>query len=63
MTTIAFPAVGTDSLGYPKEVVAEEMCNVVINFSTENYNTCLEKVLFVIYDNDIQTIQVNILLQ
>lgn len=63
MTTIAFPAVGTDSLGYPKEVVAEEMCNVVTNFSTENYNTCLEKVLFVIYDNDIQTIQVNILLQ
>lgn len=63
MTTIAFPAVGTGSLGYPKEVVAEEMCNVVINFSTENYNTCLEKVLFVIYEEDIQTIQVNILLQ
>ena len=58
MATVAFPAMGTGNLGYPRDVVAEEMCNVVVDFSKENSNTCLKKVLFVVYEKDLQTIQV-----
>uniref|UniRef100_A0A8B8E892 Poly [ADP-ribose] polymerase n=1 Tax=Crassostrea virginica TaxID=6565 RepID=A0A8B8E892_CRAVI len=57
MSTIAFPAMGTGNLGYPRDVVAEEMCTAIVDFSKENTNTCLKKVLFVVYEKDLQTIQ------
>ena len=58
MATIAFPAMGTGNLGYPRDVVAEEMCTAVVDFSKENTNTCLKKVLFIVYEKDLQTLQV-----
>lgn len=58
LSSIAFPAMGTDNLGYPRDMVAEEMCNSVFNFSKENPNTSLKQVLFVVYEKDTQTFQV-----
>ncbi|XP_078312815.1 protein mono-ADP-ribosyltransferase PARP14-like [Crassostrea virginica] len=57
METIAFPAIGTGCLAYPRDIVAEEMCNAIVDFSKENSNTSLKKVLFVVYEKDLQTIQ------
>lgn len=58
LSSIAFPAMGTDNLGYPRDMVAEVMCNSVLNFSKENPNTSLKQVLFVVYEKDTQTFQV-----
>lgn len=59
LSSIAFPAMGTGKLGYPRDMVAEEMCNSVLNFSKENPDTSLKQVLFVVYEKDRQTIQVH----
>lgn len=58
MSSIAFPALGTGNLGYPRDMVAEEMCNSVLEFSKENPNTSLKQVLFIVYEKDTQTFQV-----
>nr|XP_034317327.1 protein mono-ADP-ribosyltransferase PARP14 isoform X2 [Crassostrea gigas] len=57
LSSIAFPAMGTGKLGYPRDMVAEEMCNSVLNFSKENLNTSLKKVLFVVYEKDTPAIK------
>lgn len=61
MTSIAFPAMGTGNLGYPRDMVAEEMCSCIVNFSKDNPKTCVKNVSFVIYEKDIPTIQVGVL--
>lgn len=61
LSSIAFPAVGTGDLGYPRDMVAEEMCNSIINFSKENPKTSLKKVVFVAYERDTQTIEVHLI--
>lgn len=61
LSSIAFPAMGTGNLGYPRDMVAEEMCNSVINFSKGNPKTSLKQVLFVVYEKDTQTIQVHLI--
>ncbi|XP_060564934.1 protein mono-ADP-ribosyltransferase PARP14-like [Ruditapes philippinarum] len=55
--SIALPAFGTGNLGYPRDVVAEEMFNAVIQFQNDNSNTSVQDVRFVIYQNDTQTLQ------
>ncbi|XP_061194415.1 protein mono-ADP-ribosyltransferase PARP14-like isoform X2 [Saccostrea echinata] len=57
MSSIAFPAMGTGNLCYPKDVVAAEMCNSVVNFSKDNPKSCVKAVEFVIYEKDFPTIQ------
>lgn len=61
LSSIAFPAMGTGKLGYPRDMVAEEMCNSVLNFSKENLNTSLKKVLFVVYEKDTPAIKVHLI--
>ncbi|XP_062600983.1 protein mono-ADP-ribosyltransferase PARP14-like [Saccostrea cucullata] len=57
LSSIAFPALGTGNLGYPKDIVAEEMCNAIVNFSNDYPHTCLRDVEFVIYEKDNECIQ------
>ena len=55
--SIAMPAFGTGVLGYPKELVAEWMFKTTNEYLLENKNSCIEKVLFVLYDKDTETIK------
>ncbi|XP_035682812.1 protein mono-ADP-ribosyltransferase PARP14-like [Branchiostoma floridae] len=48
--TIAFPAVGTGGLGYPKDVVARLMFEETLSHSRNNPAGDLEKAKFVVYD-------------
>lgn len=61
LSSIAFPAMGTGKLAYPRDMVAEEMCKSVLNFTKGNPNTSLKQVLFVVYEQDTQTIQVHLI--
>ncbi|XP_061196800.1 uncharacterized protein LOC133205077 [Saccostrea echinata] len=51
-TSIAFPALGTGRLGYPYFQVAMKMFNVVRAYGRENPDTKIEKVLFLVHDQD-----------
>ncbi|KAI8490692.1 positive regulation of interleukin-4-mediated signaling pathway [Branchiostoma belcheri] len=50
MRTIAFPALGTGGLGYPKDVVARLMFEEILSHSSKNPAGDLEETKFVIYD-------------
>uniref|UniRef100_A0ABM0H068 Poly [ADP-ribose] polymerase 14-like n=1 Tax=Saccoglossus kowalevskii TaxID=10224 RepID=A0ABM0H068_SACKO len=52
--SIAFPAIGTGNLNYPRKLVAAEMYNEVFKFS-QRYLSSVKKVYFVAFDQ--QTIQ------
>ncbi|KAK3610480.1 hypothetical protein CHS0354_016670 [Potamilus streckersoni] len=55
--SIAFPAIGTGNLGYPKDAVASLMLTSVMKLETVMPNTSLRKVKFVIYPTDTETYQ------
>ncbi|KAL3863208.1 hypothetical protein ACJMK2_004974 [Sinanodonta woodiana] len=55
LTSIAFPALGTGTLKYPKDVVAREMFNCVSDFLTKNADTSLVDVYFVVFQKDLET--------
>jgi poly [ADP-ribose] polymerase 10/14/15 len=57
-TSIAFPAMGTGSLGYPVELVAFEMFGCVERFKRDCPQTTLKIIKFVIYHKDIELFQV-----
>ena len=57
--SIAFPAMGTGQLGYPKDLVARHMYSSVDQFSLQNPSSSVTEVLFVLYIKDYQTIQVD----
>ncbi|KAK3606051.1 hypothetical protein CHS0354_006396 [Potamilus streckersoni] len=57
MTSIAFPALGTGTLKYPKDVVAREMFNSVSDFLAKNTDTSLVDVFFVVYEKDLKTLK------
>ena len=59
--SIAFPAVGTGNLGYPKEYVAKLMYESIYKFSKNNPRLSLKQVNLVVYHEDEPTIQVIIL--
>lgn len=61
--SIAFPALGTGNLGYPKDVVARNMLSCVERFSTSNPGTSVCDVRFVVYERDMNTIQVGLFCQ
>ena len=56
MTSIAFPALGTGQLGYPRDQVASAMFEEVRNFSQSNRTTSLKEVRFSVFDQP--TVQV-----
>ncbi|XP_023932230.1 poly [ADP-ribose] polymerase 14-like isoform X2 [Lingula anatina] len=55
--SIAFPAIGTGNLGFPKDLVAKAMFEEIKNFSSANSHTSLKDVLFVIYEKDFPLIK------
>jgi len=59
-STVAFPAMGTGNLGYPKDVVAKEMFRIVSQYSSKNPKSTVTEVWFVVYEKDHPTIKVNI---
>jgi O-acetyl-ADP-ribose deacetylase (regulator of RNase III) len=56
MTSIAFPSIGTGNLKIPHEVAARVMIEEVMAFSA----TSIRRVVFVVYEKDVQTISVSV---
>uniref|UniRef100_C3Y5X5 Poly [ADP-ribose] polymerase n=1 Tax=Branchiostoma floridae TaxID=7739 RepID=C3Y5X5_BRAFL len=50
LPSIAFPALGTGNLGYPRSVAASAMFDEVVSFSQANPSTSLKHVSIVVYD-------------
>lgn len=57
MTSIAFPAIGTGILRFPRAEVAEIYFDEVMSFNQSNPTTSLKEVKFVLYDQDYPTVQ------
>ncbi|XP_055982684.1 protein mono-ADP-ribosyltransferase PARP14-like [Sorex fumeus] len=57
MKTIAFPAIGTGNLGFPKKAFAELILSEVFKFSSNNQATVLQEVHFMVHPKDNETIQ------
>ncbi|XP_033757735.1 protein mono-ADP-ribosyltransferase PARP14-like isoform X1 [Pecten maximus] len=55
--SVAFPAMGTGNLSYPRDIVAREMYKIVSKYSTQNPTSPVTNVMFVIYDKDAPTIK------
>ncbi|ELK18092.1 Poly [ADP-ribose] polymerase 14 [Pteropus alecto] len=57
LKSIAFPAIGTGQLGFPKTVFAELIISEVFKFSSKNQLTTLQEVCFLLHPNDHGNIQ------
>ena len=57
MTSIAFAAIGTGTLRFPRDQVAEIYFDEVIAYSQRNPTTKVKDVRFVLYDKDTLTVQ------
>lgn len=55
-TSVAFPAMGTGTLGFPSDVVAKEMFAVVYKFSQDYPQSTINDVRVIVYDKDFRTI-------
>lgn len=55
--SVAFPALGTGNLGYPKNQVAKNMFSCVDKFSSSHPTSSVCDVRFVVYDKDYPTIK------
>ena len=60
LRSIAFPAVGTGYLQFPAAVVARVMFEEVKSFSAASPPTSVTSILFVIYENDTETLNVSV---
>ena len=60
--SIAFPAIGTGNLGYPKQSVAKAMFDGVQKFKNFYNGSSIVEVLFVIYPKDTKAILVSFIL-
>lgn len=56
--SIGFAAIGTGVMNYPREMVAEKMCNSIKEYSDRNPNCWVQHVHFVLYPRDEKTIKV-----
>ncbi|KAJ8316973.1 hypothetical protein KUTeg_004877 [Tegillarca granosa] len=56
-STIAFPALGTGNLGFPRDIVAKEMFQCVTDFSIGHPRCNITEVRFVVYDKDIACVK------
>lgn len=57
MTSIAFAAIGTGILQFPRDQVADIYFDEVTSFSQKHPKSSLTDVTFVLYDKDTPTIQ------
>ena len=57
MTSIAFAAIGTGTLRFPRDQVAEIYFDEVLAYSQKNPSTKVKDVRFVLYDKDTLTVQ------
>ncbi|XP_027630021.1 protein mono-ADP-ribosyltransferase PARP14 isoform X2 [Tupaia chinensis] len=55
--SIAFPAIGTGNLRFPKTVFAELIISEVFKFSSKNQLTALQEVFFMLHPSDYENIQ------
>ncbi|XP_039613228.1 protein mono-ADP-ribosyltransferase PARP14-like [Polypterus senegalus] len=55
-TSIAFPAIGTGNLGFPKALVASLMFDEVVSFSSKKPEN-LKEIVFLLHPSDAQTVQ------
>ncbi|XP_072118200.1 protein mono-ADP-ribosyltransferase PARP14-like [Mobula birostris] len=55
--SIAFPAIGSGKLSFPKDVVAQVMFKTVLKFSSERRSAHLKKVYFVVHPDDHLVVQ------
>ncbi|CAG2248584.1 PARP10_14_15 [Mytilus edulis] len=55
--SIAFPAMGTGKLNYPRDLVAKHMYKCVDDFSSKNPKSTIAEVFFVLYHKDHLTVQ------
>ena len=56
-STIAFPAIGTGNLGYPRDIVARVFFEEVDAFQRNNPQASVLEVRFVLFHTDAPTIQ------
>ena len=59
MVSVAFPALGTGVLGFPPDFVASLLFETIQDYESYNPETGIRSVLLVVYQDDIQTVQVN----
>uniref|UniRef100_L7N1F5 Poly [ADP-ribose] polymerase n=1 Tax=Myotis lucifugus TaxID=59463 RepID=L7N1F5_MYOLU len=57
LNSIAFPAIGTGNLGFPKTVFAELIISEVFKFSSNSQRTALQEVCFLLHPSDHGNIQ------
>ncbi|OCT63240.1 protein mono-ADP-ribosyltransferase PARP14 [Xenopus laevis] len=57
LKSISFPAIGTGSLGFPKDLVATVMFSEVFQFSSNNKPQSLQEVAFILHPSDTDTIK------
>ncbi|CAI9175696.1 unnamed protein product [Rangifer tarandus platyrhynchus] len=57
LNSIAFPAIGTGNLGFPKDVFAELITSEVFTFSRKNQPRTLQEVCFLLHPSDRENIQ------
>ncbi|XP_037381338.1 protein mono-ADP-ribosyltransferase PARP14-like [Talpa occidentalis] len=57
LKSIAFPAIGTGNLGFPKPVFAKLIISEVFKFSSNNQATTLQEVHFLLHPTDLGNIQ------
>ncbi|XP_007175686.2 protein mono-ADP-ribosyltransferase PARP14 [Balaenoptera acutorostrata] len=57
LNSIAFPAIGTGNLGFPKNIFAELITSEVFKFSSKNQPTTLQEVCFLLHPSDHGNIQ------
>lgn len=58
LNSIAFPAIGTGNLGFPKDVFAELITSEVFTFSRKTQPRTLQEVCFLLHPSDRENIQV-----
>ena len=59
LKSIAFPAMGTGILKYPRDIVSTTMYEMVAEFEKQTPNTMVTTVTFVIYEKDLETFKVS----
>ena len=59
MASLAIPAVGTGKLGWPADVVAASFFDAVIRFSSQEVRTRLERINFVFYPANGESVAVS----
>ena len=57
-SSIAFPAIGTGQLGFPRDIVAKEMFSAIRKFQKDHSTSSVTDIKFVVYHKDSATVKV-----